>query len=70
METADTQIKQKTSRESCPAENRVEAEGMQGAPSVSAGFKNGRNGDRSTLILAKRRMPGRHVRVEQVGWRL
>lgn len=40
----DTRRKQKTLNEGWPAENRVEPEGMQGAPSVSAAFKNGGNG--------------------------
>lgn len=43
--STDTQRKQKTSYEGWPAKNRVEPEGMQGAPSVSAASKNGRNGD-------------------------
>jgi len=41
--STDTQRKQKTSYEGWPAENRVEPEGMQEAPSVSAASKNGRN---------------------------
>ncbi len=43
--STDTQRKQKTSYEGWPAKTRVEPEGMQGAPSVSAASKNGRNGD-------------------------
>lgn len=43
--STDTQRKQKTSYEGCPAKNRVEPEGMQEALSVSAASKNGRNGD-------------------------
>lgn len=39
----DTQRKQKTSNEGCPAKNRVEPEDMQGAPSVSAASENRRN---------------------------
>jgi len=42
----DTQREQKTSAEGCPAENRVEPEGMRGAPSVSAASKSGRNNGR------------------------
>lgn len=42
--STDTQRKRKTSNEGCPAKNRVEPEGMQGAPSVSAASEDGRNG--------------------------
>ena len=42
--STDTQRKQKTSNEGWPAKNRVEPEGMQGALSVSAASKSGRNG--------------------------
>jgi len=41
--STDTQRKQKTSNEGCPAKNRVEPEGMQGAPSVPAASEDGRN---------------------------
>jgi hypothetical protein len=40
--STDKQRKQKTSHEGCPSENRVEPNGMQGAPNVSAASKNGR----------------------------
>ena len=41
----DTRGKQKTSKEGCSAENRVEPEGMPGVLSVSAASENGRNDD-------------------------
>ncbi len=42
--STDAPRKQKTSKEGWPAKNREEPEGMQGALSVSAASKNGRNG--------------------------
>ena len=47
METADTQIKQKTSREGCPAENRVEAEGMQESAECIRGIQERKKGRQS-----------------------
>lgn len=41
--STDTQREQKTSNEGWSAKNRVEPEGMQGAPSVSAASEDGRN---------------------------
>lgn len=41
--STDTQRKQKTSQEGCPVKSRVEPEGIQGAQSVTAASKDGRN---------------------------
>jgi RNA-directed DNA polymerase len=41
----DMHRKQKTSKEGCPAEDKVEPEGMPGVPSVSAVSENGRDDD-------------------------
>jgi group II intron reverse transcriptase/maturase len=51
--STDTQRKQKTSNEGWLAKNRVEPEGMQGVPSVSAASEDGRNNgneDSSNLL--------------------
>jgi len=51
----DMHRKQKTSKEGCPAEDKVEPEGMPGVPSVSAASENGRNDDSeySSNLLAR-----------------
>ena len=53
--SADTQRKQKTSKEGWPAKNRVEPEGTQGAPSGSTASEDGRDGGNgySSSLLEK-----------------